>query len=127
MVTGAGRSLPFVAMRRLLLTLALVAFPIVAGGCSSKTATCESPTTTTTVDIQNSTFAPGCVSTAAGQTLSLHNGDDTPHTFTVKDTDIDVKIEGGQTASASLEGIAPGTYAVTCLYHPQMTESLQVA
>jgi len=125
-VTGARRSLPFVIMRRLLLAAALVAFPIAAAGCSSKTATCESPTTTTTVDIQNTTFAPSCISTTAGQTLTLHNADDTPHTFTVKGTDIDVKIDGGQTASASLDGIAPGTYAVTCLYHPQMTESLQV-
>jgi plastocyanin len=125
-VTGAHRSLPFVLMHRLLLVAALVAFPIVAAACSSEPATCESPTSTTTVDMQNSTFAPGCVSTTAGQTLSLHNADDTPHTFTVKDTDIDVKIEGGQTATASLDGIAPGTYAVTCLYHPQMTESLQV-
>jgi len=114
-------------MRRLLLAVALVALPIAAAGCSSKPATCESPSATTTVDMQNSTFAPGCVSTAAGQTLTLRNADDTPHTFTVKGTDIDVKIEGGQTASASLAGVAPGTYAVTCLYHPQMTESLQVS
>lgn len=127
MVTCGHRSLPFEPMRRLLLTIALVAFPIVAAGCSAKPATCESPTATTTVDMQNSTFAPGCVSTAAGQTLTLHNADDAPHTFTVKGTDIDVKIEGGQTASASLAGVAPGTYAVTCLYHPQMTESLQVS
>ena len=57
---------------------------------------------------------------------TLHNADDTPHTFTVKGTDVDVKIEGGQTAEASLAGVAAGTYAVSCLYHPQMTESLQV-
>ena len=43
--------------------VALVALPIAAAGCSSKPATCEAPTATTTVDMQNSTFAPGCVST----------------------------------------------------------------
>jgi len=125
-VTGTRQSLPFSPMRRLLLALTLVAFPIVLAGCSSKPATCESPTKTTTVGIQNSIFSPGCVSTAAGQTLTIHNADDTPHTFTIKGTGVDVKIEGGQDGSADLTGIAPGIYSVTCLYHPQMTESLQV-
>ena len=66
------------------------------------------------------------INVAAGQTLTLHNADDTPHTFTVKGTDVDVKLDGGQTAEASLAGVAAGTYAVSCLYHPQMTESLLV-
>ena len=127
MVTGAHRSLPFVPMRRLLLVVTLLAFPIGAAGCSSKpSAPCESPTVTTTVELQNSTFAPGCIATMAGQTLTLHNADDTPHTFTVKGTSVDVKIDSGQTASADLTGLAPGAYTVTCLYHPDMTESLQV-
>ena len=113
-------------MRRTLLVVALVALPLSAVGCSSPSATCDAPTTTTTVELQNSTFAPGCVSAGAGETLTLHNADDTPHTFTVKGTDVDVKIEGGQTAEAPLAGVAAGTYAVSCLYHPQMTGSLQV-
>lgn len=113
-------------MRRLLLAVALVALPIAVAGCSSKPATCDAPISTTTVDIQNSTFAPGCVSTAAGQTLTVHNADDAPHTFTIKGTSVDVKIDGGQDAQASLAGVAAGTYTVTCLYHPQMTESLHV-
>ena len=114
-------------MRRLVLAAALIALPIAAAGCGSKSATCDTPTATTAVEIQNSTFAPACVSTATGQTLTLHNGDDTPHTFTVKGTDIDVKVEGGASGSATLAGLAPGTYAVVCLYHPQMTETLQIA
>jgi len=113
-------------MRRLLFTLALLAASITVVGCSSGSATCDAPTATTAVDIQNSTFSPGCVSVATGQTLTLHNTDDTAHTFTVKGTGVDVKLEGGQTGEASLAGVAAGTYAVSCLYHPQMTESLQV-
>ena len=113
-------------MRRTLLAAVLIALPLSAVGCSSSSSvSCDAPTTTT-VDIQNSTFTPGCVSTTAGQTLTLHNADDTPHTFTIKGTDVDVKIDGGQTAEASLAGVAVGTYAVGCLYHPQMTGSLQV-
>ena len=115
-------------MRRTLLAVVLIALPLSAVGCSSSaSASCDVPTTTTTVDMQNSTFTPSCVSTTAGQTLTLHNADDTPHTFTVKGTDVDVKIDGGLTAEASLVGVAAGTYAVSCLYHPQMTGSLQVS
>ena len=114
-------------MHRFLLVVALLTLPIAVAGCSSKPpATCESPTATTTVESQNSTFAPGCITTTSGQTLTLHNADDTPHTFTVKGTGVDVKIDSGQTASADLTGVAAGTYTVTCLYHPEMTESLQV-
>jgi plastocyanin len=111
-------------MRRILLAV-LLALPL-GVACSSKAATCESPTTTTTVDIQNTAFAPACVSAGAGATLSVVNHDDTPHTFTVKGTDVDVKVEDGATGQATLDGVAPGTYAVTCLYHPQMTETLLV-
>lgn len=126
MVAGSRWSLPFRAMRRLIIALALVVAPGAVAGCSSPSGSCDAPTVTTTVDIQSSTFSPGCVSAATGQTLTLRNADDTPHTFTVKGTDVDVKIDGGQSAEASLAGVAAGTYAVSCLYHPQMTESLQV-
>ena len=113
-------------MRHLLVTFALLAASVTVAGCSSGSATCDAPTVTTTVDIQNSTFSPGCVRAATGETLTLHNADDTAHTFTVKGTGVDVKLDGGQTGEASLAGVAAGTYAVSCLYHPQMTESLQV-
>jgi plastocyanin len=113
-------------MRHLFVAVALIAASVTVAGCSSGSATCDPPTATTTVDIQNSTFSPGCVSAATGQTLTLHNADDTAHTFTVKGTGVDVKLDGGQTGEASLAGVAAGTYAVSCLYHPEMTESLQV-
>jgi plastocyanin len=111
-------------MRRVLLSLLLL-FP--AGlACSSKPPSCDSPTATTTVDISQSTFSPSCVSTGADATLTIVNNDDIPHTFTVKGTDIDVKLDGGATDQASLAGLAPGTYQVTCSYHPEMRETLQI-
>jgi len=113
-------------MPRLMLVVALVALPLAAAGCSSKPPVCDAPTETTTVDMQGSSFAPACVTATADRTLTLVNADDTPHTYTVKDTEVDVKIEGFATAQAPLGGIAPGTYAVTCLYHPQMTAALQI-
>jgi plastocyanin len=112
-------------MRRVVLA-ALLVLPIGIACSSSKGPTCDSPTATTTVDIQNIAFSPACVSASAGATLSIVNHDDTPHTFTVKGTDINVQLDNGATGQASLGGIAAGTYSVICTYHPQMTETLQV-
>jgi plastocyanin len=48
------------------------------------------------------------------------------HTFTITGTAIDQKLDGGANGQVSLAGIAPGTYAVVCTVHPQMTATLQV-
>jgi hypothetical protein len=39
-----------------------------------------------------------------------------------------VSFEGaaGETVEGSLSGVEPGRYAVTCVYHPQMTATLMV-
>ena len=115
-------------MRRLLVCLVLAVTPALAA-CSTSGgggATCETPTKTTTVDMQDMVFTTACVSATANDTLSLVNHDTAPHTFTVKGTSINVNIDGGQTQQAALTGIAPGTYSVICTYHPTMTQSLQV-
>jgi plastocyanin len=106
----------------------LASLPALAG-CSRSGGsgpTCDEPTKTTTVDMENMAFAPACVSATANDTLSLVNHDQAPHTFTVKGTSINVNLDGGQTGQAALTGIAPGVYSVTCTYHPAMTEVLQV-
>lgn len=113
-------------MRHLLLAAVLLVAPVGLAACSEEASSCGSPTATTTVDMQGTAFSPPCVEAGAGATLSLVNHDDMPHTFTVKDTEIDVTIDGGQTATASLAGLAPGTYAVVCTYHPSMTAAVQV-
>jgi plastocyanin len=108
----------------------MIAVMRLAAACSTsggeQPAACDTPTETTTVDMQGLAFAPGCVSATANDTLSLVNHDATVHTFTVKQTSINVNIEGGQTAQAPLIGIAPGTYTVTCQFHPTMTEVLRI-
>jgi plastocyanin len=114
-------------MRRLLVCLAIAVAALPA--CSTSGGggtTCDTPTKTTTVDMQNMAFTTACVSATANDTLSLVNHDQAPHTFTVKGTSINVNIDGGQTQSAALTGIAPGTYSVICTYHPTMTETLQI-
>jgi plastocyanin len=111
-------------MRRILLA-ALLTLPV-GVACTAKSSACDTPSATTAVDIQNTEFSPACVSAGSTATLTIVNHDDTPHTFTVKGTDIDVKLDGGAAGQASLSGLAPGTYSVVCSYHPQMTEMLQV-
>jgi len=116
-------------MRRIVLLVVVVSLASLGAACSSSGASgpaCDSPTKTTEVDMQNIAFTPTCVSATANDTLSLVNRDPTEHTFTVKGTGINVTIEAGQTATAPLTGIAPGTYSVTCQFHPQMTQTLQV-
>jgi plastocyanin len=116
-------------MRRLLLCSVIAMLPALTA-CSSSDGggapSCDAPTQTTTVDMQNLAFAPACVSATANDTLSLVNHDQAPHTFTVTGTSINVNIDGGQTSQAALTGLAPGTYTVTCTYHPTMTEVLKV-
>jgi len=116
-------------MRRIVVVLAALVIAGLGVACSTSdgsTPTCDQPTKQTEVDMQSLAFTPGCVSATANDTLTLVNKDSAQHTFTVKGTSINVTIDGGQTASAPLTGIAPGTYAVTCQFHPQMKETLQI-
>lgn len=110
----------------ILAALALVGLGAACSTGSSGAATCASPTKTTEVDMQNIAFTTPCVSATANDTLSLVNKDSTEHTYTVKGTSINVTIDAGKTETASLTGIAPGTYSVICQFHPGMTASLQV-
>jgi plastocyanin len=117
-------------MRRIAVTVvAALALTGVAGACSTSgggAPTCDSATKTTEVDMQDLAFTASCVSATANDTLSLVNKDSTEHTYTVKGTSINVTIGAGETASASLAGVAPGTYSVICQIHPQMKQTLQV-
>ena len=106
--------------------LALCALAAACSTGSSGAATCETPTKTTEVDMQNIAFTTPCVSATANDTLTLVNKDSTEHTYTVKGTSINVTIDAGQTATAALTGIAPGTYSVICQFHPQMKQTLQI-
>ena len=115
-------------MPRLALSLALFALAGLGVACSTNDGTaptCDQPTKQTEVDMDMA-FAPACISATANDTLQLVNKDSAEHTFTVKGTSINVTIDGGQTATAPLTGIAPGTYSVTCQFHPQMTQTLQI-
>jgi plastocyanin len=111
---------------RRLLAIALVTLPL-GIGCSSQPSACDTPTSTSTVDIAQNAFAPTCVAAASGSTLTIANHDDVAHTFTVKGTDVNVQLDETATEQASLAGVAAGTYEVICSYHPEMRQTLQVS
>ena len=116
-------------MRRIVLLALVVSLASLGAACSSSGPsgpTCDAPTKTTEVDMQNIAFTTPCVSATANDTLSLVNKDSTEHTYTVKGTSINVTIDAGKTETAPLTGIAPGTYSVICQFHPSMTATLQV-
>ncbi len=70
---------------------------------------------TTTVTLRDNTFEPGDPVIAAGS-LELVNEGESPHTFTVEDQGVDVEVEAGATASASVD-LEPGTYTLFCRFH----------
>jgi plastocyanin len=39
---------------------------------------------------------------------------------------VDFDVDAGTSVEASLSGVEPGTYAVTCTLHPQMVATLTV-
>ena len=72
-------------------------------------------------------FDPAELEAAAGDvTIDFTNEDDTDHTFTIEELDIDVAAGGGESASgeATLEA---GSYEYVCRIHPAMQGTLTVS
>ena len=111
---------------RLFLVALLTLLFLPACSSSASPPTCSDPQTTTTVQLQDFSFGPNCFQASAGATLTLPNTGDAAHTFTVKGTGVDVKVDSGATGQASLDGIAPGTYTVVCTFHPEMVATMRV-
>lgn len=100
---------------------------LMGAACSTPAKTdCSHPETSTTVTVSDFTYRPGCLAVAPGDTLTVTNDDSIPHTFTVEGTNVDVDLGSDQAASVALNALAPGTYTVTCRYHPQMAEGLRI-
>jgi plastocyanin len=79
-----------------------------------------------TVQVNNFLFAPSDIEVAAGSEIEVRNGNaNTPHTFTVEGTDIDLELSpmGSEDVTIDLD---PGGYDVICRFHGQMTATLTV-
>jgi plastocyanin len=100
------------------------------GGDEAPPEACSDPVDATTVELADFAFRPDCLSVEAStmpMTFALENIGDAPHTFTVTGTDVDINVDAGASVDVSLSGLEPGTYAVTCTFHPQMEATLTVA
>ena len=65
------------------------------------------------------------ISVKSGSTVTVHNGDAADHTLTIAAANIDVDVTGGGTATFTAPK-TPGTYALTCDFHPSMKGTLVV-
>jgi plastocyanin len=61
-------------------------------------------------------FSPSSLTVRRGQTITLDNAGDAPHTFTIADEGIDVTNNPGQVREVTVD-LAPGTYAFVCRFH----------
>lgn len=115
-------------MRRAVLSLVLLTAAVVPA-CSGEAAApaCETPVATTEIALADFEFEPVCVEASAGDTLTLINTGNAPHTYTVSDSDVNVNLDAGESGEAVLGDLADGTYAVRCTYHPQMVGALKIS
>ena len=111
---------------RSLLVLLMLCVAGVACSNSKASAGCTPSFPTQTVELKDFAFEPTCIGVPRGTHLTLQNTGSTQHTFTIKGTSVDQNIDAGASGEVSFEGVAPGTYAVVCTLHPQMTATLQV-
>lgn len=69
------------------------------------------------VALNNYLFDPARIEVASGATIEVQNANaNTPHTFTVKGTDIDVSLEP-LTSDTAVIDLDPGSYTVFCKLH----------
>jgi plastocyanin len=70
-----------------------------------------------TVTQDNFQFDPTMITVNGGSTISVQNlNGTTPHTFTIKDSDVDVVNDHGQTSNVKID-LPPGTYTFFCRFH----------
>lgn len=79
-----------------------------------------------TVQVNNFLFAPSNIEVAAGSEIEVKNGNaNTPHTFTVEGTDIDLELSPTDSEDVTID-LDPGSYDVICRFHGQMSATLTV-
>ena len=78
------------------------------------------------LDIKSFAFNPAKLSAKAGTDIAVKNEDSADHTVTSDDGKaFNVPVSAG--ATATIKGVAAGTYAYHCAIHPSMKGTLTVA
>jgi plastocyanin len=80
-----------------------------------------------TLTAANFAFDPPSLTAAAGGTIEFTNEDDTVHSFTIDDSDVDEDADGGAATTVDLGSLEAGSYDFYCKYHKDsMTGTLEV-
>ena len=83
-----------------------------------------------TVTAVNDRFDPASITVSKGDVIEVRDTNpQTPHTFTVKGTDVDLAVEPQGSGTVTID-LDPGTYEVVCRFHAAsqgMTAMLTVA
>jgi plastocyanin len=87
---------------------------------------CEVVSESGRVQLEDFAFRPSCLQAPPDAMIHLVNTGDSPHTFTIAGTTVDYNVPAGTATDASVSGVDPGHYTVTCTYHPQMEATLIV-
>jgi plastocyanin len=99
-------------------------------GCGSDDEGAAAPAgaaSTTKIDIKDFKYSPTPATVKAGETVTVPNEDDAPHTLTASSSKSDFDsgtIKGNATGSVTFT--KPGTYAYFCEFHPYMKGSVTV-
>jgi len=76
------------------------------------------------IDQQNMAFVPARVSVKLGETVLIKNSETAIHTGNINGKNVTGNMKKGD--STPWTATAPGEYAVTCDYHPQMKATIVV-
>jgi plastocyanin len=86
-------------------------------GSTGETSDAGAASAELSVALNNYLFDPARIAVASGATIELQNANaNTPHTFTVKGTDIDVSLEPLASDTVVID-LDPGSYTVFCKLH----------
>lgn len=94
------------------------------GGTASQTG--QTPQPSVQMTISDFKFDPPKFEMAKGFPMTVTNSGNTAHTFTIDGTDVDLELQPGDTATAAVDKLVPGTYTFHCTIHSQMTGSLKI-
>jgi len=95
---------------------------LAAVGCSSDSSTTDTGGTTgggsadQTITIKDFTFTPSTLTVSGSTTIEVVNQDDTEHSFTLDDDSVSQDVEGGDSATITIDPAA--SIGWHCEYHP---------
>jgi plastocyanin len=107
--------------RRLIYGAVVAALMLAAAGCSSDSSTTDTGGATggaadQTITIKDFTFMPSTLTISGSTTIEVVNQDDTEHSFTLDDDSVSQDVEGGDSATITIDPAA--SIGWHCEYHP---------